>query len=123
MADDVFGLYRQVPPKNAADFLGVTPRKLEQQRREGGGPPFVRLSHKIVRYRMKDLIEYQENAERRWSDFLGEYDSARKVGDSPIVARDKAHRLIEEEYHHKKYGERRLKDLLREHRPDDWPIG
>jgi len=60
MADDVFGLYRQVPPKNAADFLGVTPRKLEQQRREGGGPPFVRLSHKIVRYRMKDLIEYQE---------------------------------------------------------------
>ena len=52
---------RQVPQDEAAEFLGVSTRKMEKMRREGDGPKFVRVSSKLVRYRICDLIEYQES--------------------------------------------------------------
>lgn len=45
-------------PQEAASLLGLTVRCLENWRRAGEGPPFVRISHRAVRYRRSDL--------RRW---------------------------------------------------------
>jgi len=56
----VLAARRQVPSEAAAEFLGVSIRKMEKMRREGDGPKFVRLSSKLVRYRICDLIEFQE---------------------------------------------------------------
>ena len=57
---EVLAARRQIPSEEAAEFLGVSIRKMEKMRREGDGPKFVRLSTKLVRYRICDLIEYQE---------------------------------------------------------------
>jgi predicted DNA-binding transcriptional regulator AlpA len=59
-AEAVLAARRQVPSETAAEFLGVSLRKMEKMRREGDGPRFVRLSSKLVRYRICDLIEFQE---------------------------------------------------------------
>ena len=53
-------LYQQLPPPEAAKFLNVTPRYLEAKRNRGGGPKFIRLAKNRVRYRLKELIEFQE---------------------------------------------------------------
>lgn len=47
-----------MPPQQAADFLGVSLRFLEKKRHQGDGPEYVRLSHKLVRYRRGSLIDY-----------------------------------------------------------------
>ena len=53
-------LYKQINTKDAAKLLGVTTRKLEQMRQHGTGPTFVRVSPKCVRYRLKELIAFQD---------------------------------------------------------------
>lgn len=40
---------------DAAAALGLTQRTLQQWRRDGGGPPYVRVSSRCVRYRVSDL--------------------------------------------------------------------
>ena len=42
-------------PREAAAYLGFTLRALEAWRQRGGGPRFVRVSSRAVRYRRKDL--------------------------------------------------------------------
>ena len=42
----------------AAEFLGLKPRTLQAWRWSGGGPRFVRLSARAVRYRQSDLDAY-----------------------------------------------------------------
>ncbi len=44
--------------EDAAGFLDVSVRFLENRRYMGGGPPFVRLSSKAVRYRREDLDQW-----------------------------------------------------------------
>ena len=44
----------------AADFLDVTVRKMQADRQRGGGPRFVRLSSRCVKYRRQDLREHVE---------------------------------------------------------------
>ena len=39
----------------AAQALGLTPRTLQAWRARGGGPPYVRVSSRCVRYRVVDL--------------------------------------------------------------------
>jgi len=56
----VVELYRQLNTKQAAAFLGTCTATLERRRREGVGPRYVRIKANHVRYRIKDLIEYQE---------------------------------------------------------------
>jgi len=41
--------------KQAAMFLGLKPRTLQAWRWSGGGPKYVRLSARAVRYRQSDL--------------------------------------------------------------------
>ncbi|MEW8023437.1 MAG: helix-turn-helix domain-containing protein [Candidatus Thiodiazotropha sp.] len=52
--------YKLLNTSDAAELLGITTRKLEQMRQQGNGPKFIKLSHKCVRYRIKELVEFQD---------------------------------------------------------------
>lgn len=41
--------------KQAAEFLSLSPRSLEGWRYRGGGPRYVRINSRAVRYRREDL--------------------------------------------------------------------
>lgn len=43
---------------DAAEFLGYTKRAMQNWRFRGGGPPFIRVSARSIRYRRSDLIEW-----------------------------------------------------------------
>jgi predicted DNA-binding transcriptional regulator AlpA len=47
-----------IDEKEAAGFLGLTDRTLQKYRQQGGGPKFVKLSDRCVRYRRIDCHEY-----------------------------------------------------------------
>lgn len=51
---------RLLNEKEAAEFLGYTARALQNWRFRGGGPRFVKVSSRSVRYRRCDLIEWAE---------------------------------------------------------------
>ena len=44
----------------AAAFLGFAPRTLQAWRQRGGGPLYVRISSRAIRYRRRDLIAWVE---------------------------------------------------------------
>ena len=44
----------------AARLLGFTPRFLQERRYKGGGPKFVRVSARAIRYRREDLETWAE---------------------------------------------------------------
>lgn len=52
---------RLVNEKEAAEFLGYTVRALQNWRIRGGGPKFVKVSSRSVRYRFRDLLEWSES--------------------------------------------------------------
>jgi hypothetical protein len=54
-------LVRMIDEKVAADFLGYTVRALQNWRVRGGGPRFVRVSSRSIRYRRCDLIAWAES--------------------------------------------------------------
>ena len=45
-------------PKEAADLLGLSLRGLENFRHRGGGPAYVRISARCVRYRYGTILDY-----------------------------------------------------------------
>ena len=45
----------------AAAFLNFTPRALQAWRTRGGGPKFVRISARAIRYRLRDLETWVED--------------------------------------------------------------
>ncbi|MCG7980294.1 MAG: helix-turn-helix domain-containing protein [Candidatus Thiodiazotropha endolucinida] len=51
--------YKLLNTSDAAELLGITTRKLEQMRQHGNGPKFIKLSPKCVRYRIKELVDFQ----------------------------------------------------------------
>jgi hypothetical protein len=50
-----------VDEAKAAQILDVTPRALQAWRQRGGGPPYVSISSRCVRYRRRDLIAWIES--------------------------------------------------------------
>lgn len=48
----------------AAKFLGVHRSFLDRRRVAGGGPRFMRLSARIIRYSTQDLIAWLERSRR-----------------------------------------------------------
>jgi hypothetical protein len=54
-----------IDEKRAAIYLGISPRTLQGYRTKGGGPEFVKISHKVVRYKIADLIKWTENKKRK----------------------------------------------------------
>jgi predicted DNA-binding transcriptional regulator AlpA len=47
--------------RDAADFLGYSMRALQNWRVRGGGPVFVKVSSRSIRYRRRDLIAWAES--------------------------------------------------------------
>ncbi len=45
-------------PDEAAQLIGLTTRFLEARRLRGGGPPFVKISARAIRYRRRDLLDW-----------------------------------------------------------------
>lgn len=53
-------LNRLINENEAAGFLGYSVRALQNWRYRGGGPDFVKVSRRSVRYRRKDLIAWAD---------------------------------------------------------------
>ena len=45
----------------AAGFLNVTRRTMQSWRQKGGGPKFIRLSARCIRYRRTDLKQWADS--------------------------------------------------------------
>ena len=55
----------------AAALIGVSERTLESWRWRGGGPPFVKISRRAVRYRRRDIQQWvSERIQRSTSEEL-----------------------------------------------------
>lgn len=59
--NDSINLNRLINEKEAAEFLGYTVRALQNWRIRGGGPKFIKVSSRSVRYRFRDLLEWSES--------------------------------------------------------------
>jgi predicted DNA-binding transcriptional regulator AlpA len=53
-------LDRLIDEFEAADFLGYSVRALRNWRVRGGGPRYVKVSARSIRYRRRDLIAWAE---------------------------------------------------------------
>ena len=51
-------LDRLLRTREAAKIVGVSPRTMESYRRNGGGPPFVKVRDYAVRYVLRDLLAW-----------------------------------------------------------------
>ncbi|MCU7838650.1 MAG: DNA-binding protein [Candidatus Thiodiazotropha sp. (ex Troendleina suluensis)] len=60
MPDKALDLYRQMNTIEAANFLDLTPRMLELMRQRGNGPIYLKISPRCVKYRLKELIDWQD---------------------------------------------------------------
>ena len=58
--DDGDFWYALVDEKVAAKFLGVTDRTVQKWRQTGGGPRYIVLSSRCLRYRRIDLCKWAE---------------------------------------------------------------
>ena len=58
-------LDRAMDQVEAATFLGLAPRTLEVWRQQKRGPKFLSYSARCVRYRLRDLIAFQESTLRQ----------------------------------------------------------
>ena len=61
LARDPDYLDRLIDENEAALFIGYSVRALQGWRVKGGGPRFVKVSARSVRYRRRDLIEWAES--------------------------------------------------------------
>lgn len=59
--------------KEAAAFLGYTIRALQNWRLRGGGPQFVKVSSRSIRYRRRDLMAWTEERIRQSTSDLGHH--------------------------------------------------
>ncbi len=50
-------------PAQAAEYLGLSIRALEDWRRTGRGPPWLRLGHRTIRYRQTALDDWLDECE------------------------------------------------------------
>jgi hypothetical protein len=55
----------------ASDVIGVTERGLEAWRARGGGPEFVRVSSRCIRYRRIDIKRWADDRLRRSTSDMG----------------------------------------------------
>lgn len=54
-----------IDEKRASEYLGISPRTLQGYRTKGGGPEFIKINHKVVRYKIADLIKWTEIRKRK----------------------------------------------------------
>ena len=53
--------YQQLSEAEAAELIGLSQKCLQKKRNNGTGPRYVRVSAKCVRYRLMDIIAWQES--------------------------------------------------------------
>jgi hypothetical protein len=71
----------------AAEWLGVSPQWLETRRSYGGGPPFVRISPKVVRYPRGGLRSWlNQRAHARTAEYSKRAVKKRKMGADSLNA-------------------------------------
>ncbi len=58
--------YELIPETKAAEFLDLTPRSMQAMRQRGGGPKFIRLSSRCIRY-TRTLLKAYADARMRTS--------------------------------------------------------
>ena len=58
--DDRDYWYALIDEKAAATFVDVEPRTMQGFRQRGGGPKFIRISSRCIRYRRIDLRDWAE---------------------------------------------------------------
>ena len=51
--------------KKTAQLLGLSPKTLMNYRCIGGGPPFIRITVRCIRYRKKDLLDWLASREKK----------------------------------------------------------
>ncbi len=56
--------YELINEREAAAFLGLTSRTLQGFRWKGGGPRYIKISSRCLRYRRTDLREWSESRMR-----------------------------------------------------------
>ncbi len=61
-----------IDEKAAADFLGLTNRTMQAYRHRGGGPQYIRLSSRCLRYRRIDLRAWAEARMRKSTSDRGQ---------------------------------------------------
>lgn len=61
---DTDELDRLINEHEAARLLGYTVRALQNWRVRGGGPAFIKVSARSIRYRRRDLIDWIEKHRR-----------------------------------------------------------
>ena len=57
---DADWLDRLITEQEAAAFLGLSVRFMQNRRVRGGGPPYVRISGRCIRYRRRDLTTWAD---------------------------------------------------------------
>ncbi len=53
-----------LPPKRAAEYLGISVRCLEQWRERGSGPAFSKPTRRLILYRRSDLDGFLAGSRR-----------------------------------------------------------
>lgn len=56
---------RYIDEKQVAEYLGISPKTLQGYRVKGGGPEFMKIGHKSVRYKFSDIQQWAENRKKR----------------------------------------------------------
>ena len=58
--DDLAYWHELIPETEAAEFLDLTPRSMQAMRQRGGGPKFIRLSSRCIKYTRTLLKAYAD---------------------------------------------------------------
>ena len=61
-----------IPETEAAEFLNMTSRSMQAMRQRGGGPRFIRISSRCIRYRRVDLKTWADARMRSSTSDPGE---------------------------------------------------
>ena len=61
-----------IDESESADFLDLTPRSMQGMRQRGGGPRFIRISARCIRYRRIDLKAWADARMRSSTSDSGE---------------------------------------------------
>lgn len=56
---------RYIDEKQVAEYLGISAKTLQGYRVKGGGPEFMKLGHKTVRYKISDIQEWAKNHKKK----------------------------------------------------------
>lgn len=64
--------FELIGEREGGAFLGLTDRTMQAYRQRGGGPKFIRISSRCIRYRRFDLKAYAEERLRSSTSDLGE---------------------------------------------------